>query len=437
MLPQPSPPGAPVTPRCRAAATPTAERGAIRVAGGPRPAGRRRRRRPGPGPRRCPRRPPRPGVQVVVQGGPDLVEGGIAGPRGLPGRQPGPGLGHQGPVPLPLRAVVVGHHGQADGPGVLDLAQLADEDQVAQRLGHLLAVHADHGLVHPVAHEGLTGGRLGLGRLALVVGEDQVGPAPVQVDGGAQLPQGQGRALDVPARPARPPQRVPGRLVGGRGLPQHEVQGIALVGVVGVAAVEGGQAQHLVPVEAGQGAEPLRGRHVEVDGAPGGVGVVPVQDHADEAPDVGDGRGGPGLAEHGEQVQGLHVVVEAGHLGGSQVEVVDTQLAGLAQDVVVHVGDVADAAGVVAPVPQAPLEHVVGEVDGGVADVGGVVRRDAARVHGDDVAGRERHDLPPGRVVEPHGRAAAGHVAGAGAGAGGGGGMASSRPVKRTATLVL
>ena len=37
-----------------------------------------------------------------------------------------------------------------------------------------------------------------------------------------------------------------------------------------------------------------------------------------------------------------------------------------------------------------------------MAEVGGVVGRDAARVHGDDRPGLERHHLPPGRVVEPH-----------------------------------
>ena len=96
-----------------------------------------------------------------------------------------------------------------------------------------------------------------------------------------------------------------------------------------------------------------------------------------------------------QQAERLHVVVELGHLGGGQVEVVDAELAGLAEDVVVDVGDVAHAAGVVAPVAQAPLEDVVGEVDRGVADVGGVVRRDAARVHGDDRA-RARTARPRG-----------------------------------------
>ena len=63
-----------------------------------------------------------------------------------------------------------------------------------------------------------------------------------------------------------------------------------------------------------------------------------------------------------QHVEGVHVAVEAGDLGGGQVEVVDAQLAGLAQQVVVDVGDVAHAAGLVAAVPQPALEHVVDHV---------------------------------------------------------------------------
>ena len=89
-------------------------------------------------------------------------------------------------------------------------------------------------------------------------------------------------------------------------------------------------------------------------------------------------------------------------LGRGEVEVVHAELAGLAEDRVVDVGDVPDAAGLVAEVPQAALEHVVGDVDRGVAEVGGVVRRDAARVHRDDRARLERHDLALGRAAQPH-----------------------------------
>ena len=70
-----------------------------------------------------------------------------------------------------------------------------------------------------------------------------------------ELAQREGRALDVPAGPTRSPTRLPGRLVGQRRLPEHEVERVALVGVVGMAAVLGRQREHLGPVEAAEPAE--------------------------------------------------------------------------------------------------------------------------------------------------------------------------------------
>ena len=97
----------------------------------------------------------------------------------------------------------MGHEGKADGPGVVHVAQVAYEDEVAQRLGHLRALVGDHPDVHPVAGERLPGGRLTLGGLAFVVGEGQVVAAAVEVNGLAQVGHGHGRALDVPTRSPR------------------------------------------------------------------------------------------------------------------------------------------------------------------------------------------------------------------------------------------
>ena len=188
------------------------------------------------------------------------------------------------------------------------------------------------------------------------------------------------------------------------GCQRTKSRGLRLLGSSGLPPRSAASAQHLLGAEVADLAEAVEGGDVEVDGAAGLVGVAPVEDHADEAPDVGDGRGGPGLAPAGEQSEAGHVGLEAGGLGRRQVQVVHAQLAGLAQDVVVDVGEVADTAGLVAAVPQAALEDVVGQVGGGVAEVAGVVGRDAARVHEHDRAGLERHDLLAGRVEQPHRR---------------------------------
>ena len=73
---------------------------------------------------------------------------------------------------------------------------------------------------------------LALGAFAFVMREDEVAPPTVEIDGLAQLSQGQCTALDVPPRTPGPPHGLPGRFVGSRRLPEDEVQRIALGRVV-------------------------------------------------------------------------------------------------------------------------------------------------------------------------------------------------------------
>ena len=96
----------------------------------------------------------------------------------------------------------------------------------------------------------LAADRLALGQLALVVGEDQVGAAPVEVDRLAEQVHRHGTALDVPARAPRTERRVPDRLVLQRWLPEHEVEGVALAGVLGMAAPFLGELDHRLGVVA-------------------------------------------------------------------------------------------------------------------------------------------------------------------------------------------
>ena len=117
-----------------------------------------------------------------------------------------------------------------------------------------------------------------------------------------------------------------------------------------------------------------------------------------------------GRRRHRQRVERLHVGLEARLLAGGEVEVVDAELAGLGEQRVVDVGDVAHARHAVPEVDQPPLQHVVGEERRGVAEVGGVVGRDAARVHQHVLGRLERHDARRARVVQPHRRHAAAAV---------------------------
>ena len=65
---------------------------------------------------------------------------------------------------------------------------------------------------------------LGLGDLVLVVREDQIGAAAVDVERLAEVAVRHRRALDVPARTPRAPGARPRRLARLRRLPQREVE---------------------------------------------------------------------------------------------------------------------------------------------------------------------------------------------------------------------
>ena len=162
--------------------------------------------------------------------------------------------------------------------------------------------------------------------------------------------------------------------------------------VVGVAAAFARESHHLVARVVRQLAVAGEGRHVEVDGAVRGVRVAVVEETTDHVDHAVDRLGGAGLGEGRSGAERVHVGAEAGELGLGEVEVGHAELAGLRQDRVVDVGDVAHHAHVVAELLEPADEEVVGEVGGGVAEVGGVVGRDAAHVHAHDRADLEGDD---------------------------------------------
>ena len=164
-----------------------------------------------------------------------------------------------------------------------------------------------------------------------------------------------------------------------------------------------GELEHLFAGVVADGAEAVELGHVEEHAAARLVGVAAIDDHADEPADVGDRRRRPRPRRHGQGVERLHVRLEASLLPRRQVEVVHAELAGLGEQRIVDVGDVAHARHAVAEVDQPALQHVVGEVRRRMAEVGGVVRRDPARVHQHVLGRLERHHRLAGGVVEPQG----------------------------------
>ena len=112
--------------------------------------------------------------------------------------------------------------------------QLVDGHEVAEALRHLLAFHLQEAVVHPdLRHDVGAVGAARLSDLILVVREDEVDPAPVNVEHLAEMRRGHGRALDVPAGASGrldAARRRPGRFARLRRLPKHEVHRIFLEG---------------------------------------------------------------------------------------------------------------------------------------------------------------------------------------------------------------
>ena len=282
---------------------------------------------------------------------------------------------------------------EAVGEGVVALLlQEGDGQKLALGLGHLAGVGVQVVDVEPLLAPGVAQEGFGLGDLIGVVGEGVVHAAAVEVQVLAVVLEGDAGALDVPAGVAHAPGGVP--LEGlvlelGLGEPEDEVVLVALVGVLLHALPDAhGQVLLVVVVEDIVAGE-LGG--VEVDVAPGQIGVVLLDEGGDDLDIVVDAVGGGLHHVGGLDVQLLAVLeegvgVELGDLHDGLVLPLGALehfvLAGVGvAGQVAHVGDVHDPVDVVALVAEEFLQHVLHDIGAEVADVGEVVHRGAAGVH--------------------------------------------------------
>ena len=262
-----------------------------------------------------------------------------------------------------------------------------------QALGHLLIVHIDEAVVHPVAGERTAVGALALGDLVLVVGEDEVLPAAVQVNGLAQMGAAHGAALDVPAGAAHAVGAFPGRLAGLGGLPDSEVGGVFLQVILHLAAQLAVAALQIVQLEVAELAVLRVALDAEVDVAVlGHIGVAGVDQVLDDVQNLLDVLGGAGLDG------GLFAVQTGGILEVLGLEALGDFLHGstlflaLLDELVIDVGDVGDIDDLVAAVLKVTAQGVEDDERAGVADVDIVVDGGAADVDA-VLAGHLRHEL--------------------------------------------
>ena len=250
-----------------------------------------------------------------------------------------------------------------------------------QALGHFLVVHVDETVVHPVAGKLTAVGALALGNLVLVVGEDQVLTAAVQIDGLAQMGAAHGAALNVPARAAHAVGAFPCGLAGLCGLPDGKVGGIFLQIVLHAAAQLAVAALQIVQIQVAQLAVAGVALHPEVHIAVlGNVGVAGVDQILDDIQNLGDMLGSAGL--HGGlfavqtggilQVLGLKALCHLLHGGALFLPLLD--------ELIVDISDVGNVDHLVAPVFQIAAQGIEHDQRACVANVDIVVHSGAADV---------------------------------------------------------
>src|SRR5258708_12177193 len=97
-----------------------------------------------------------------------------------------------------------------DRLGGMLVQKLVHGEEIAERLAHLLAGDVQEAVVHPVLrHDAMAEGAAALRDLVLVVREDEVESAGMDVECLAEMLGPHRRALDVPARPPAPPRPPP------------------------------------------------------------------------------------------------------------------------------------------------------------------------------------------------------------------------------------
>ena len=285
-----------------------------------------------------------------------------------------------------------GDEREAQGPRRdAGIEQLADPGDVPGRFGHLGPVHPEMGAVQPRPDEGLAGRRLALGDLVLVMREDQVHAAGVDVEGRTEVGHAHRRAFDVPAGPARTDRRLPRGLARLGPLPQGEVADVVLAVLVGLDALP-----HPEPfgVEAGQSAVGRpRGDPEEDRAVVGPVGVAALEQRGDQVGHLVDVLGGAR-----QDVRDGHP--EGGRIGQEALEVAAGQdidpLSGRRRapdDLVVDVGDVEDPGDRQAAPSEVADQQVDEEERPEVADVDRGVDRGAAGIDA-DVALAQRDERP-------------------------------------------
>src|ERR1019366_8727619 len=263
--------------------------------------------------------------------------------------------------------------------------QVAERIVVTQRLGHLLPLHHEELGMQPEARKEFAGERLRLRDLVLVVRENQVPAAGVYVQGLPQVVDRHDGTLDVPAGTPRSDGSVPEWLALLGCLPERK---IARVGLFVLIDIHPGAGQIAAEIVVRKLAVRRKTGDLEVDRTLGGVGVLAYAQLLDRRHHLGIGPGArpqpfrPLQAQRGAIFQ-EGVRIDLRILGERLV-----RRHGVADDLVVHVGDVHHVVQLEAVGAQTLAQQVHEREGAEVADVGKIVHRGSAGVHADGVVAR-------------------------------------------------
>ena len=235
-----------------------------------------------------------------------------------------------------------------------------------------------------------------------MVREGEVGAAALDVEAHAEVVQGDGDTLDVPAGPAAAQRgAVPARLAVTGGHPQHRVERVLLALALRVAAALGGQQPHRLGVQAGDLAEVRVGLDGEVGVAVQLVGGAGLAQPLHQRDDAGYRLDGAYVVAGRQHPQGRHVLAEQGGLALGERRPVVAGGHGPLQQRIVDIGDVLHVVNLALRVEPHALNEVERVVGRRVPHVGGVVRRDAADVDTGDGTGVEGYPSAGRGVVDP------------------------------------
>ena len=135
----------------------------------------------------------------------------------------------------------------------------------------------------------------------------------------------------------------------------------------------------------------------------------------DQFDDLADGLGRGDVGVRRNHPQRRHVLGEQRGFAIGQLAPADTVSFGPLEERIVDVGDVLHVVHAEPGVEPQPVYEIERQIGRGMAEMGGVVRGDAADVHGCGVTRGYRPHLPVGGVVQPQLRTASRHGRNAGA----------------------